>query len=573
MDTLTHGDYKVGWICPLPIEVTAALAMLDGDEHPRLTQPHTDKNNYTLGRIGEHNVVITGLPLGRHGIPSATRVATNMMATFDSIEFYLLVGIGGGVPTKADIRLGDVVVSKGSSRDGGVVQYDAGKKVPGGFKRMWTLNAPPSVLAAALTTMEAKGGLGRCNFTRWLSKLPPKYQYPTAAKDRLFPPNYEHTDEDDEICELCDDQMALTRSEDRKSTEPVVHYGTIASGHAIMQDTETRDRFANELRAFCFEMEAAGLMNDFPCVVIRGISDYCDSHKNDMWKPYAASVAAAYAKELLYIIAVDKPTTPPGNTQTKTEGSAEQISTFNASPSTFYKFNYLLLPPTAIALGRLVIDTSAPWEEYCPSTIEITAKDMDILTQARLKQIIERTRGGKIYNKLVDLFVTILGFDPSLGLKEFNFGPEKTYLLLNSGNYFKELCFKDGVREWFATTVIENGLNCYLTVAMHALNETWVGGHPSALRGETAPSSQQTLGTAGTGEVIAATQYRRVLFRYRDENDPSLETGDSPWIVIDIGRGTDKKTRIVEAALCDTIEDISREGEVTFVESEFAVVL
>jgi nucleoside phosphorylase len=150
MDTLTHGDYKVGWICPLPIEVTAALAMLDGDEHPRLTQPHTDKNNYTLGRIGEHNVVITGLPLGRHGIPSATRVATNMMATFDSIEFYLLVGIGGGVPTKADIRLGDVVVSKGSSRDGGVVQYDAGKKVPGGFKRMWTLNAPPSVLAAAL---------------------------------------------------------------------------------------------------------------------------------------------------------------------------------------------------------------------------------------------------------------------------------------------------------------------------------------------------------------------------------------------------------------------------------------
>lgn len=46
-------------------------------------------------------------------------------------------------------------------------------------------------------------------------------------------------------------------------------------------------------------MEAAGLSNGFPCVVIRGICDYADSHKNDQWHPYAAAVAAACAKELL----------------------------------------------------------------------------------------------------------------------------------------------------------------------------------------------------------------------------------------------------------------------------------
>ncbi|PKY02338.1 hypothetical protein P168DRAFT_329275, partial [Aspergillus campestris IBT 28561] len=46
-------------------------------------------------------------------------------------------------------------------------------------------------------------------------------------------------------------------------------------------------------------MEAAGLMQDFPCIVIRGICDYSDSHKNKAWQGYAALAAASYAKELV----------------------------------------------------------------------------------------------------------------------------------------------------------------------------------------------------------------------------------------------------------------------------------
>jgi hypothetical protein len=49
-------------------------------------------------------------------------------------------------------------------------------------------------------------------------------------------------------------------------------------------------------------MEAAGLMDDFPCLVVRGICDYADSHKNKLWQGYAAAMAAAYAKELLSVI-------------------------------------------------------------------------------------------------------------------------------------------------------------------------------------------------------------------------------------------------------------------------------
>jgi hypothetical protein len=49
-------------------------------------------------------------------------------------------------------------------------------------------------------------------------------------------------------------------------------------------------------------MEAAGLMDNFPCLVIRGICDYADSHKNKQWQGYAAATAGAYAKELLSVI-------------------------------------------------------------------------------------------------------------------------------------------------------------------------------------------------------------------------------------------------------------------------------
>lgn len=53
------------------------------------------------------------------------------------------------------------------------------------------------------------------------------------------------------------------------------------------------------------EMEAAGLMNDFPCLVIRGICDYADAHKNKEWQGYAAMAVAAYAKELVLVVPID----------------------------------------------------------------------------------------------------------------------------------------------------------------------------------------------------------------------------------------------------------------------------
>jgi nucleoside phosphorylase len=110
-NTISHEDYTVGWICALPLEMAAATLMLD-TIHPSLPNRSTDQNTYTLGKIGEHNIVIACLPGGAYGNVSAATVAMQLLSSFHSIRFGLMVGIGGGVlSSNADIRLGDIVVS------------------------------------------------------------------------------------------------------------------------------------------------------------------------------------------------------------------------------------------------------------------------------------------------------------------------------------------------------------------------------------------------------------------------------------------------------------------------------
>ncbi|KAK1512120.1 pfs domain-containing protein [Colletotrichum tamarilloi] len=106
-----------------------------------------------------------------------------------------------------------------------------------------------------------------------------------------------------ETCVYCNPEDELKR-DDRPDANPEIHYGIIASGNSVVKDSISRDQILQQLGTgcLCFEMEAAGLMNDFPFLVIRGICDYADSHKNDKWQNYAAIVAAAYAKELLLVM-------------------------------------------------------------------------------------------------------------------------------------------------------------------------------------------------------------------------------------------------------------------------------
>jgi nucleoside phosphorylase len=108
--------------------------------------------------------------------------------------------------------------------------------------------------------------------------------------------------------------------ESRDSDVPIIHYGLLASGNQVMRHGFTRDRLRRELDVLCFEMEAAGLMDGFPCLVVQGICDYSDSHKNKRWQPYAAATAAAYAKDLLSVISRQQVTVTRPLTE-MTEGS------------------------------------------------------------------------------------------------------------------------------------------------------------------------------------------------------------------------------------------------------------
>jgi nucleoside phosphorylase len=294
-------DYTVGWVCAVHTELAAAQEMLD-EEHEDFDHDANDTNIYTLGRVGEHNVVIACLPEGQIGTNSAAAVALQMKSAFTSIRFSLMVGIGGGVPSvKADIRLGDVVVSTPYMVHGGVVQYDFGKATPSGFKRTGFLNTPPVILLNSVAKLRAKDIRGRSRLPEYMSKLNglPIFARENAGPDTLYESDYNH--EGEATCEKCSRERAVDRQQ--RSQEILVHYGTIASGNQVMRDAAERDKVSSELGGvLCFEMEAAGLMNSFPCLVIRGICDYADSHKNKRWQAYAAGAAAAYAKEVLSVM-------------------------------------------------------------------------------------------------------------------------------------------------------------------------------------------------------------------------------------------------------------------------------
>jgi nucleoside phosphorylase len=304
MDSLLR-KYTVAWICPLAIERAAAESMLS-EIHEAPTQTLGDDNIYTFGAIGGHNVVIAGL--SDQGLTAANTVALQMLRTFgEGLRLRMLVGIGGGIPGRGrDIRLGDVVISKPDGTSGGVIQTDRGKQEHDGFRRTGQLNRPPRAMLQALeklmATHERCEPMMKSYIAEALEKnerMRPRYRIP-SSKDVLFHPNYTHKDRDRECTACCSINGKNCVFEQEPRTEPRLWLGNIASSNAVMKNGKMRDQALQEFDVLCFEMEAAGLMNDgFSCLVIRGIADYADSHKSTEWQRYAALTAAACAKELL----------------------------------------------------------------------------------------------------------------------------------------------------------------------------------------------------------------------------------------------------------------------------------
>ncbi|KAK6507843.1 hypothetical protein TWF481_006265 [Arthrobotrys musiformis] len=351
-----HSDYTIGWICALSTELAAAKVMLDS-QHPRLPIPENDANTYTLGSIGGHNIVIACLP--ESGSNQAAIVAMRMVSTFRAIKVGLLVGVGRGVPPK--VKLGDVVVSTPIGEYPGVVQWDKGTQESGAvFRRTGALSKPPTALLTAVANLRSNHDIHGIQLHSVLESvrerfpgLKKKYERPSSAvkcgrykRRKIAPfedvesaytnPEFEPISPSENSQEVQKTglaawaifrplssifrfgavkvqthataksglkRLAPTEVDEAEETDTKIHYGLIASGSKTIEDAKFRDDLNGALggSVLCVETEAAGLMDDFPCIVIRGICDYSDrdQENNSSWKGYAAATAAAYAKDLL----------------------------------------------------------------------------------------------------------------------------------------------------------------------------------------------------------------------------------------------------------------------------------
>ncbi|KAK6401450.1 hypothetical protein LTR81_023391 [Elasticomyces elasticus] len=205
-----------------------------------------------------------------------------MKNNFHQLHFGLLVGIGRGVPTRTDaglIRLGHVVAEAGA------------------FRRTGFLAPPPKVLQCLPADgrrspkISSRPTSGAYKAHRHHDPRATILRHPGVDSVDLYEPDYVHSDRDASCKECgCDLSRRVDRGAEGGDEEQdaqdvdeciVVHRGTITAGEKVMRNGVERDRLAQEYGALCFEMEAAGALNDFPCMVIRGISDYSNSHKND----------------------------------------------------------------------------------------------------------------------------------------------------------------------------------------------------------------------------------------------------------------------------------------------------
>jgi ankyrin repeat domain-containing protein 50 len=311
-------DYSVAWVCALPVEVAAAKAALD-HLHDKLAVDRklNDGNNYILGSLCGHNVVIAYPKAELDGRTSTTKVAKQLSTTFRFIRLHIMVGIASGVPdTKEDIRLGDVVVGRSIAGRPSILQYEVnGDRPEVHSARSRTLNQPPPFLSAATSKAETAAIFDESQMPQYLSgivrKDPITFACPGSEKDVLFDADYDHPAIAGEAngCRHCNPDRIRSRLP-QKVLGPVVHYGMIASSRYLMQRGATRDEFARQQSVLCFETEAAGLNDASPYLIIRGICDYADSHSSKLWHAYAAAAAAAYTTEVLSFVPTIPKITP-----------------------------------------------------------------------------------------------------------------------------------------------------------------------------------------------------------------------------------------------------------------------
>ncbi|KAF7515786.1 hypothetical protein PCG10_002913 [Penicillium crustosum] len=330
MRPFSRDEFAIAIICALTLEAEAVEELFD-ETYDRFgalykKQPGDD-NAYINGRVGDHNVVLCYMP--GMGKGNAASVASSMKISYKRIQVALVVGICGGAPfplSGREIFLGDVIISDA------VIEYDFGRQYAGGFERKTgvkdTLGRPNREIRSKLAGLKAKRSLidlqaKMLRHMQAIQKSQPDWHHPSSADDVLFEASYQHKHHDitaspkcccfaatpDEICKEaldtscthlgCDKDHIRRRRHGTENYNPVIHIGTVASADTVMKSGEHRDRLIKSEHVIGFEMEGAGIWDNISCIIIKGVCDYADSHKNKEWQAYAAATGAATAKAFL----------------------------------------------------------------------------------------------------------------------------------------------------------------------------------------------------------------------------------------------------------------------------------
>jgi nucleoside phosphorylase len=321
-------SFEIALFCALPVEAEAVRALFDDlwdDTGSIYGKSNGDPNAYSLGAIRRHHVVLVHLPgMGNNGSAAA---AASCRASFPCIRLALVVGICGGAPSgpDGDIFLGDTIISEG------VIQYDFGRRYDDTFQRKATvadsLGRPSSEIRALLAKLKENTTYALLNeetsgYLNSLIQRPDRpFKFPGITQDRLFPRDYRHKHQDLSSCQICAachqsldkvckvalsatcDELGCASTAQMSRPRPdytSIHFGLMASSNGVIKSAQHRDHIAKEESVIAFEMEGAGIWDQFPCLVIKGVCDYADSHKNKRWQRYAAASAAACMKAFLH---------------------------------------------------------------------------------------------------------------------------------------------------------------------------------------------------------------------------------------------------------------------------------
>ena len=196
---------------------------------------------------------------------NAGHLVNPLTRSFPNLKVTLLVGIGGGIPREKpnedpneDIRLGDVVIGWPGPEKPSIIQWDSGVRLPNG--KMNIINAFPSPDRRILNTLGKLESNRHIQVNKFLRHLHRCTRHDTASRqfprpqfinDRLYDAKYRHPYINDSDCSSCDPARLVLRRQ-RDNTDFQLHFGTIVSGSAIIEDTNFRDQLRKEVNALSF---------------------------------------------------------------------------------------------------------------------------------------------------------------------------------------------------------------------------------------------------------------------------------------------------------------------------------